>query len=71
MDGKDFDILAWWSRTERSRFRTLRKMVAQLLAVPTSTIAVEQSFIRSGQILDETRSRLLSETLEAQVYIGD
>ena len=67
----DFDVLAWWSRLERVRFQTLRKIVAQILAVPSSTVAVEQTFNRSGQILDERRSRLLSETLEAHVCISD
>ena len=64
MDDDDFDVLAWWSRPERVRFQTLRKIAAQILAVPSSTVAVEQTFSQSGQILDERRSRLLPETLE-------
>ena len=71
MDDDDFDVLAWWSRPERVRFQTLRKIAAQILAVPSSTVAVEQTFSRSGQILDERRSILLPETLEAQVCISD
>ena len=51
--------------------KSLRKIAAQILAVPSSTVAVEQTFSWSGQILDERRSRLLSETLEAQVFISD
>lgn len=71
MEDDDFNILAWWSRPERLRFRTLRTIATQILATPTSTVAVEQTLSRGGQILDERRSRLLPETLEAQVCISD
>ena len=70
-EDEDFDILEWWSRPERLRFPTLRMIAAQILAVPASTVAVEQMFSRSGQILDEKRSSMLPETLEAQVCVND
>lgn len=69
-DPDDFDLLAWW-RERRDQYPTLSKIAAQLLVVPASTVAVEQTFSQGGQILDEKRSNLHPDTLEAQVCIND
>ena len=70
-DDEDFNILEWWSRPDRQRFPTLRLMAQQVLGAPCSTVAVEQLFSIGGQVLNEKRSNLFPESLEAQVCVGD
>jgi hypothetical protein len=65
-----FDILDWW-RLHKNTFPTLSKIAAQVLVVPASTVAVEQTFSQGGNILDERRSRLKPDALEAQVCVDD
>ena len=52
-------------------FPTLMKFAAQVLAVPASTVAVEQTFSQGGHILSRKRSMLAPESLEAQVCVCD
>ena len=52
-------------------FPTVSKVTLQVLAVPASTIAVEQTFSSGGNILDPKRSRLAPDALEAQVCVDD
>ena len=52
-------------------FPTLLKISAQVLAVPASTVAVEQTFSQGGHILSRKRSNLAPESLEAQVCVCD
>lgn len=66
----DFNILAWWKR-HKTTFPTLAKIAGQILAVPASTVAVEQTFSIGGNILDPRRSRLAPESLETQVCVND
>ena len=40
---ENFDILDWW-KLHKKTFPTLAKIAAQVLAVPASTVAVEQKF---------------------------
>lgn len=68
--GLNFEILEWWKR-HKETFPTLAIIASQLLAVPASTVAVEQTFSSGGNILDERRSRLAPESLEAQVCLDD
>ncbi|XP_039140559.1 uncharacterized protein LOC120277784 [Dioscorea cayenensis subsp. rotundata] len=68
--GPNFSILEWWSRHTET-FPTLAKIAKQLLAVPASTVAVEQTFSNGGNILHERRSRLGPESLEAQTCLDD
>ncbi|KAL6579443.1 hypothetical protein OROMI_009659 [Orobanche minor] len=43
----------------------------EILAVPASTVSVEQAFSTGGYILDERRSRLTPQNLEAQALMDD
>ena len=67
---QDLDVLTWWTK-HRSALPTMYKIGSQVLAVPPSTVAVEQAFSQGGHILNEKRSRLAPESLEAQVCICD
>jgi hypothetical protein len=66
----EFDILDWWKR-HKTTFPTLSQIAAQVLSVPASTVAVEQTFSIGGNILDPRRSRLAPKSLEAQVCVND
>jgi len=66
----DFPILDWWSR-HANTFPILSLLAKQILAAPVSTVAVEQAFSQGGNILDETRSRMTPDSLEAQACVDD
>ena len=68
--GGDFQILDFWKQYKMT-FPTVSKVALQVLAVPASTVAVEQTFSSGGNILDAKRSRLAPEALEAQVCVDD
>ena len=46
-------------------------MAKQILAIPVSTIAVEQQFSTDGNILDPTRSSMSLDSIEAQSCLDD
>ena len=46
-------------------------MVEQILTTPILTIAVEQQFSASGNILDATRSSMSLNSIEAQTCVDD
>ncbi|XP_057997545.1 uncharacterized protein LOC131176514 [Hevea brasiliensis] len=68
--GKEFPVLDWWRR-HANTFPTLALIAKQILAAPVSTVAVEQAFSAGGSILDETRSNMVPESLEAQTCLDD
>ena len=43
----------------------------EVLAAPVSTVSVEQAFSMGGNILEDRRSRLKPDTLEAQTCLDD
>ncbi|EFH61806.1 hypothetical protein ARALYDRAFT_479822, partial [Arabidopsis lyrata subsp. lyrata] len=47
-------------------------MIAKdVFSSPVSTVSVERAFSMGGQILDETRSRMSPDSLEAQACLDD
>ncbi|KZV19253.1 hypothetical protein F511_37874 [Dorcoceras hygrometricum] len=46
-------------------------MAKEILACPVSTVAVEQAFSMGGNTLDERRSTIRPENLEAQCLLND
>ncbi|KAH6776463.1 hypothetical protein C2S52_014024 [Perilla frutescens var. hirtella] len=66
----NFDVLKWWSRNQE-RYPLLAIMVREIFGVPVSTVAVEQPFSESGYTLDERRSNLTPDHLEAQMMLKD
>ncbi|KZV25903.1 hypothetical protein F511_31520 [Dorcoceras hygrometricum] len=46
-------------------------MAKEILACPVSTVAVEQAFSMEGNTLDERRSTIRPENLEAQCLLND
>ena len=68
--GTDFQILEWW-KEHSSQYRILSIIARQVLATPCSTVAVEQAFSAGGNILDDHRSRLSPQSVEAQACVDD
>lgn len=63
---EDFDVLLWWKQNS-SRYPILSKVVKDILTVPVSTVSSESSFSTGGRVLDNYRSSLLPNTVEALV----
>ena len=65
-----FSALDWW-RNNNMKYRILSKMAVDILAIPISTVASESTFIAGGRVIDEFRSKLNEESVEALIYGGD
>ncbi|RAL42979.1 hypothetical protein DM860_009761 [Cuscuta australis] len=65
-----FNVLEWWKRNEHM-FPYLGMLAKQVLSMPVSTVAVEQEFNSSGNILTDYRSCLSAKSLEALVCNQD
>lgn len=65
-----FSALKWW-RNNNMKYNILSKMVADILAIPISTMATESAFSASSRVIDEFRSRLNEESIEALICGGD
>ncbi|CAH9100149.1 unnamed protein product [Cuscuta europaea] len=68
--GDDFDVLKWWKENERT-FPILSKIAKQVLAMPISTVGVEQEFSAVGNVITDYRMRLSSSSLETLVCFHD
>ncbi|MCL7027629.1 hypothetical protein MKW94_023536 [Papaver nudicaule] len=66
----DFDIMSWW-RLNGVNFPIVQIMARDLLTPPASTVASESTFSACGRVLDEKRSRLKPDILEALICIKD
>ncbi|KZV52205.1 zinc finger BED domain-containing protein RICESLEEPER 2-like, partial [Dorcoceras hygrometricum] len=69
-DEDTFDILRWWAQ-KKQVYPILSLMTKEILACPVSTVAVEQAFSMRGNTLDERRSTIRPENLEAQYLLND
>ncbi|PNX80142.1 transposon protein [Trifolium pratense] len=65
-----FSALDWW-RNNSMKYKILSKMAADILAIPISTVASESTFSAGGRVIDEFRSRLSEESVEALICGGD
>ena len=52
-----FDILLWW-KVNSTKYNILAMIAQAMLAVPVSSVALEQAFSTVGRILDPYRSSL-------------
>lgn len=66
----NLDILRWWKLNERS-YHVLSKMTQDLLTVPVLIVASESAFSACNRVLDERRSRLKEDILEALICVKD
>ncbi|KAI7946014.1 hypothetical protein MJO29_012402 [Puccinia striiformis f. sp. tritici] len=65
-----FDLLAWW-KMNGSRFPALSKLAKVILMTPVTSAASESAFSTGGRVLDDYRSRLNEETVEALLCAQD
>ncbi|KAL3638593.1 hypothetical protein CASFOL_016500 [Castilleja foliolosa] len=66
----EFDILKWWG-ARHQLYPTVSLIAKEILAIPVSTVSVEQAFSEGGYMLDERRSSLRPHNLEAQMLLHD
>ncbi|XP_062206557.1 zinc finger BED domain-containing protein RICESLEEPER 2-like isoform X1 [Phragmites australis] len=68
--GVDFDILQFW-KMYSTKYPILARMARDLLAVPASTVASESAFSTGERVINDYRSRLSSDTIEALICLQD
>ncbi|KAG8384389.1 hypothetical protein BUALT_Bualt04G0113000 [Buddleja alternifolia] len=66
----DFNALDWW-KANTLKFRTLSSMARDILSIPITSVASESAFSAGGRVLDQYRSSLNAETVQALVCTGD
>ncbi|XP_077237236.1 zinc finger BED domain-containing protein RICESLEEPER 2-like [Tasmannia lanceolata] len=60
----EFDVLSWW-KSNALNYPTLSIMARDILGISISTVASESAFSTGCRVLDQYRSSLLPETVEA------
>ncbi|CAN0873599.1 Zinc finger BED domain-containing protein RICESLEEPER 2 [Linum grandiflorum] len=66
-----FDILGWWSSHHEKRFPILSEMARDILAIPISTVASESAFSTGGRVLNDFRTSLSPQVVEAVICCED
>uniref|UniRef100_A0A0R0I8W9 BED-type domain-containing protein n=1 Tax=Glycine max TaxID=3847 RepID=A0A0R0I8W9_SOYBN len=66
----DFDVLGWW-KLNKIKYPTVSKMARDILSIPVSTVAPDSVFYSKSKEMDEYRSSLRPETVEALVCTKD
>ncbi|KAE8718944.1 Zinc finger BED domain-containing protein DAYSLEEPER [Hibiscus syriacus] len=67
---QDFDVLGWW-KLNKMKYPTLSKMARDILSIPVSAAASDSVFDITIKQLDEYRSSLRPETVEALICAKD
>nr|KJB64716.1 hypothetical protein B456_010G061600 [Gossypium raimondii] len=67
---QEFDVLGWW-KLNKMKYPTLSKMARDILSIPVSAAATESIFDITDKQLDEYRSSLRPETVEALICAKD
>ncbi|XP_074373792.1 zinc finger BED domain-containing protein RICESLEEPER 2-like [Apium graveolens] len=65
-----FNILTWCA-VNGSRFPTISKITRDVLVIPATTVTSESSFSIGGRVIDESRSCLLLDVVEALITTSD
>ena len=61
-----FDLLVWW-RVNAVRFPYLARVARRFLAIPATSAPAERVWSTAGNLVDDTRARLLDDNVEALV----
>jgi hypothetical protein len=65
-----FDILSFW-RGNQCRYPEVAAMARDVLSIPISTVASESTFSVGGRVIDQYRSSLKPDIVEALVCTRD
>lgn len=66
----DWDIISFW-KGNGFRYPNLSSMARDILSIPISTVASESAFSAGGRVLDQFRSALKPETVQAIITTRD
>ncbi|KAL9678888.1 hypothetical protein QQ045_016739 [Rhodiola kirilowii] len=66
----ELDVLFRW-KTEQLRYLVLSRLAGDMLMTPISTVASESAFSVAGRVLDQYRSSLLPEIVQALLCSRD
>jgi hypothetical protein len=66
----EFDILSFWKGNE-FRYPEVAAMARDILSIPVSTVASESTFSVGGRVIDQYRSSLKPDVVEALVCTRD
>nr|XP_028957518.1 zinc finger BED domain-containing protein RICESLEEPER 2-like [Malus domestica] len=67
---QDIDVLSWW-QMERFHYPILSQLARDVLTIPISTVASESAFSIGGKVLDQYRTLLLPDTIQALLCTRD
>ncbi|KAB2602866.1 hypothetical protein D8674_003871 [Pyrus ussuriensis x Pyrus communis] len=67
---QDIDVLSWW-QMERFHYPILSQLARDVLTIPISTVASESAFSIGGKVLDQYRTSLLPDTVQALLCTRD
>ena len=65
---RQFNPLEWW-RQNNTRFPLLSVLAAKYMAVPPTSVASERLFSTAGDVLTDSRSRLLPQKAEQLIFL--
>ncbi|KAL4557143.1 hypothetical protein LXL04_035315 [Taraxacum kok-saghyz] len=68
--GEDLDVLSFW-KAHQYRYPELALMARDILSIPVSTVASESAFSNGGRVLDQYRSSLDHDIVEALICSKD
>ncbi|KAM5547981.1 zinc finger BED domain-containing protein DAYSLEEPER-like [Rosa sericea] len=66
----EFDVLGWW-KLNQMMYPTLSKMARDILSIPVSTVPCDLVFDTNAKEMDQYRSSLQAETVEALICTKD
>ncbi|CAN6699776.1 unnamed protein product [Malus baccata var. baccata] len=66
----DFDVLGWW-KLNKMKYPTLSKMARDILSIPVSTVPSDCVFDTTVKEMDQYRTSLRPETVEALICAKD
>lgn len=67
---EDLNVLSFW-KAHQYRYPELASMARDILSIPVSTVASESAFSNGGRVLDQYRSSLTHENVEALICTKD
>ncbi|CAL2270633.1 unnamed protein product [Prunus armeniaca] len=67
---QDIDVLSWW-QMEHFHYPILSNLACDVLTIHISTVASESAFSIRGRVLDQYRSSLLPEIVQALLCTRD